>query len=290
MSAIIIDGNLVAAEILEKTKTKTARLKALGITPCLAVVLVGDNAASITYVSAKKKTLEKVGMENRDFRLQENTSEKALLTLIDQLNSDEKVHGILVQLPLPKHIDEKKILFAIDPKKDVDGFHPISVGNLVLCRPGFLPCTPNGILALLESYSITTSGAHAVVVGRSNIVGKPLSILLARWEINATVTICHTGTHDLAHHTRQADILISAAGIPNLIKADMVKKGAAVIDVGVNRIGDATAESGYRICGDVDFPAVEKIAGYITPVPGGVGPMTIAMLLQNVADAAERVA
>ena len=288
MPAVIIDGKAVAADVREKTRIRSQTLKGKGITPCLAVVLVGLDPASVSYVTAKEKALAEAGMESRDIRLPAETSEDAVLSLIQELNKDETVHGILVQLPLPKHIDEQRVLFAIDPAKDVDGFHPISMGNLVLERPSYLPCTPHGVLVLLESLKIPTAGAHAVVVGRSNIVGKPLATLLARRKINATVTVCHTGTRDLASHTSRADILIAAVGSPNLIKADMVKEGAAVIDVGVNRIDDSSMKSGFRLCGDVDYQAVAQKAGFITPVPGGVGPMTIAMLLQNVAEAAER--
>jgi methylenetetrahydrofolate dehydrogenase (NADP+)/methenyltetrahydrofolate cyclohydrolase len=251
------------------------------------VVLVGEDPASLSYVSAKEKALAEAGMESRDIRMSAGTDEAALLSLITELNRDEKVHGILVQLPLPQHIDGQRVIDAIDPAKDVDGFHPVSVGNMVLGRPGFLPCTPMGILALLREFNIPVSGSHAVVVGRSNIVGRPLANLLTRPEYNATVTVCHTGTRDLGRHTLEADILIAAAGKPGLIKPEMVKEGAAVIDVGVNRAPDPSSKRGFRLCGDVDF-AVSQKAGYITPVPGGVGPMTIAMLLQNVAEAAER--
>jgi methylenetetrahydrofolate dehydrogenase (NADP+)/methenyltetrahydrofolate cyclohydrolase len=227
-------------------------------------------------------------MEGRDIRLPADVSEADLLSLIAQLNADPKVHGILVQLPLPKHISEDKIIIAIDPAKDVDGFHPVSVGNMVIGRKGFLPCTPHGVLVLLREIKVPTSGAHAVVVGRSNIVGKPLANMLTRRDVNATLTVCHTGTKDLSKHTLDADILIAAAGVPNLIKPEMVKPGAVVIDVGVNRVDDPSKKSGFRLCGDVDAAAAET-AGYITPVPGGVGPMTIAMLMQNVVQAAETI-
>jgi methylenetetrahydrofolate dehydrogenase (NADP+)/methenyltetrahydrofolate cyclohydrolase len=287
MAAVIIDGKAAAMKIRGETKARSLALGEKGITPCLAVVLAGEDPASLSYVSAKEKALAEAGMESRDIRMPAATDEAALLSLIAELNRDEKVHGILVQLPLPKHIDEQRIITAIDPEKDVDGFHPVSVGNMVLGRPGFLPCTPMGIIALLRGLNIPVSGAHAVVVGRSNIVGKPLANILTRREHNATVTICHTGTKDLARHTLDADILIAAAGKPGLIKPEMVKQGAAVIDVGVNRVVDPSFQKGYRLCGDVDF-AVSQKAGYLTPVPGGVGPMTIAMLLQNVAEAAER--
>lgn len=245
------------------------------------------NPASVSYVTGKEKALLEVGMSDRSIRLNEKTTEKELLDVIHTLNSDASVHGILVQLPLPKHIDEAKVLLAIKPEKDVDGFHPISVGNMLIGRKSFLPCTPHGVLVLLKTMGIQTSGAHAVVVGRSNIVGKPVAVLLARKECNATVTICHTGTKDLASMTKQADILIAAAGKPNTITADMVKEGAVVIDVGVNRIPDSSKKSGFRLVGDVDFDAVKEKASFITPVPRGVGPMTIAMLMQNTLEAAE---
>lgn len=287
MSAVIIDGFEIARQVREDVAKKTAELKAKGITPCLAVVLVGEDPASVSYVTGKEKALLEVGMSDRSIRLNEKTTEKELLDVIHSLNSDASVHGILVQLPLPKHIDEAKVLLAIKPEKDVDGFHPISVGNMLIGRKSFLPCTPHGVLVLLKTMGIQTSGAHAVVVGRSNIVGKPVAVLLARKECNATVTICHTGTKDLASMTKQADILIAAAGKPNTITADMVKEGAVVIDVGVNRIPDSSKKSGFRLVGDVDFDAVKEKTSFITPVPRGVGPMTIAMLMQNTLEAAE---
>jgi methylenetetrahydrofolate dehydrogenase (NADP+)/methenyltetrahydrofolate cyclohydrolase len=287
MSAVIMDGKALGMKIREGVKARSAALKERGITPCLAVVLVGEDPASLSYVKSKEKALDEAGMESRDIRLPEAMRENALLSIIAQLNADEKVHGILVQSPLPAHINEEKVTAAVAPAKDVDCFHPVSVGNMILGRPGFLPCTPNGVLALLREYNVPVSGSHAVVVGRSNIVGKPLANLLIRREYNATVTLCHTGTKDLARHTLQADILISAAGRFNFIKPEMVRKGAAVIDVGINRVEDSSSKKGYRVCGDVD-PAVSEKAAFFTPVPGGVGPMTIAMLLQNVVEAAER--
>jgi len=289
MAAVIIDGKATGQKIREEAKQRTGILKEKGITPCLAVVLVGEDPASISYVTAKEKALAEAGMESKDIRLPADASETELLSLIATLNADAKVHGILVQLPLPRHIDEDRIITAIDPIKDVDGFHPVSVGNMVLGRPGFLPCTPHGVLVLLREIKVPLSGAHAVVVGRSNIVGKPLANLLTRRDVNATVTVCHTGTKDLARYTLDADILIAAAGKPALINADMIRPGAVVIDVGVNRVPDASTKSGYRLCGDVDYPSAAEKAGYITPVPGGVGPMTIAMLLQNIVQAAEAV-
>ncbi|MCL2761956.1 MAG: bifunctional 5,10-methylene-tetrahydrofolate dehydrogenase/5,10-methylene-tetrahydrofolate cyclohydrolase [Treponema sp.] len=285
--AIIIDGKTIGLQIREEVQQRAAALKVQGVTPCLAVVLAGEDPASLSYVTAKEKALAEAGMESRDIRLPAATTEAELLSLIAALNSDTAVHGILIQLPLPKHINEDRVITAMDPAKDVDGFHPVSVGNMVLGRPGFLPCTPHGVLVLLRKLRIPLSGAHAVVIGRSNIVGKPLANLLARRDVNATVTVCHTGTKDLARHTLQADIVIAAAGSPGLIKAEMIQPGVVVIDVGVNRVPDLTKAKGYRLCGDVDFESVKEKAGFITPVPGGVGPMTIAMLLQNVMQAAE---
>ena len=290
MPAILIDGNAIARKIREEAKARTARLREGGVVPCLAVILVGEDPASRSYVAAKGRALAEAGMEGRDFRLPGATTEGELLALIGGLNADPAVHGILVQLPLPSRIDTDRIIAAIDPAKDVDGFHPVSVGNLVLGRPGFLPCTPHGVLALLREYAVPLAGAHAVVLGRSRVVGKPLANLLARREVNATVTLCHTGTVDPAPYTREADILIAAAGRPGLVTGDMVKPGAAVIDVGCGRVEDPSAKRGYRLAGDVDFAAVREKAGWITPVPGGVGPMTIAMLTQNVAQAAEGAA
>lgn len=287
MSAVIIDGFEIARQIREDVAKKTAALKAKGVTPCLAVVLVGEDPASVSYVTGKEKALLEVGMSDRSIRLSDKTTEAELLNIIQNLNNDDSVHGILVQLPLPKHIDEAKVILAIKPEKDVDGFHPISVGNMLIGRKSFLPCTPHGVLVLLKTMGIQTSGSHAVVVGRSNIVGKPVAVLLTRKEWNATVTICHTGTKDLLSMTKQADILIAAAGRPNTITAPMVKQGAVVIDVGVNRIPDASKKSGFRLVGDVDFEAVKEKASFITPVPRGVGPMTIAMLMQNTLESAE---
>ena len=282
-----MDGKALSEKIRESVKAKSAALREKGIAPCLAVVLVGDDAPSLSYVKSKEKALAEAGMESRDIRLSESTSEEELLSLIAELNKDEKIHGILVQSPVPKHINEDKITAAVAPEKDVDCFHPVSVGNMILEKPGFLPCTPHGVLMLLREYNIPVSGANVVVVGRSNLVGKPLANLLVRREYNATVTLCHTGTKDLSAHTSCADILIVAARNPEFIKPEMVKQGAAVIDVGINRVPDSSKPKGYRLCGDVD-PAVAEKAGWYTPVPGGVGPMTIAMLLQSVIEAAQR--
>lgn len=286
MSAEIIDGFSIAQQVRHKAAEEAAELGRQGIAPCLAVVLVGENPASVSYVTAKERALEEAGMLGKDIRLPGDTTEFDLLGLIEELNQDDSVHGILVQLPLPSHIDEDKVIMAIRPEKDVDGFHPVNVGNMMIGRKSYLPCTPHGVLVLLQTMGIPTAGKHAVIVGRSNIVGKPLSVLLTRREYNATVTVCHTGTKDLASFTRQADILIAAAGSPGMVKAHMVKEGAVVIDVGVNRIPDSTKKSGFRLCGDVDFEAVKEVASYITPVPRGVGPMTIAMLMMNTVEAA----
>lgn len=290
MGAQIIDGKQIALDVRAGVAEKVAALKAKGITPCLAVVLVGENPASVSYVTGKRKALAEAGMADRSEVLPESTTEADLLALIEKLNRDDTVHGILVQLPLPKHINEDKIIMAISPEKDVDGFHPVNVGNLVIGKKAFLPCTPHGIIVLLERMGIETSGKHAVVIGRSNIVGKPVSLLLARKETNCTVTICHTGTKNMAEITRQADILIAASGHPHTVTADMIKEGAVVIDVGVNRIPDSTKKSGFRLIGDCDFDDLKEKASYITPVPGGVGPMTIAMLMYNTLEAAENCA
>jgi methylenetetrahydrofolate dehydrogenase (NADP+)/methenyltetrahydrofolate cyclohydrolase len=287
MAAVIIDGKATGKKIREELKQQAAVLQGKGITPCLAVILVGEDPASLSYVKSKEKALAEAGMKSRDIRLAEDVQEDKLLSIIYDLNKDDDTHGILVQLPLPKHISDEKIISAIAPEKDVDCFHPVSVGNMILGKPGFLPCTPHGVLVLLQEYNIPIAGSNVVIVGRSNIVGKPLANLLIRREYNATVTLCHTGTKDIAWHTRQADILIAAAGMPALIKPDMVKDNAVIIDVGVNRVSDSSREKGYRLCGDVDPDAARK-ASFFTPVPGGVGPMTIAMLLKNVIKAAAR--
>lgn len=286
MSARIIDGFAIAQKIRGQTALEVSALKEKGIHPCLAVILVGENPASVSYVSAKKKALAEAGMADRSVNLPCDVSEAELLGIIADLNRDTSVHGILVQLPLPSHIDEQKVIAAVAPEKDVDGFHPVNAGKLLIGQAGFVPCTPYGVTVLFKEAGVLTDGAHAVVVGRSNIVGKPLALLLARKNINATVTLCHTGTKNLASFTRSADILIAAAGRPGTITADMIKPGAAVIDVGVNRIPDNTKKSGFRLVGDVDFQAALDVAGWITPVPKGVGPMTIAMLLRNTLHAA----
>lgn len=288
MSAVIIDGKQVAADVRADVAKKVAELKTKGIEPCLAVILVGENPASVSYVTGKQKALAEVGMKDRSVHLPESTSEADLLKLIDELNADPTVHGILVQLPLPKHINEDKVIMAIRPEKDVDGFHPVNVGNMLIGRPGFLPCTPHGVIVLLRKAGIETSGKHAVVIGRSNIVGKPVAALLARKDVNCTVTMCHTGTKNMAEITRQADIIVVASGRPHTLTADMVKDGAVVIDVGVNRIPDASKKSGFRLVGDCDFDDLKEKTSFITPVPGGVGPMTIAMLMQNTLESASK--
>lgn len=289
MSAVVIDGKEIASQVKSDVAKKVSELKEKGIIPCLAVILVGNNPASVSYVKGKRKALAEAGMADRSIEMDENTSESELLAKIAELNADDSVHGILVQLPLPSHINEEHVINAIDPKKDVDGFTPVNVGNLVIGKKSFLPCTPHGILVLLQKMKIETKGKHAVIIGRSNIVGKPLALLLCRKETNCTVSICHTGTKNLSEITRQADILISAVGKPGTVSDDMVKDGAVVIDVGVNRIPDASKKSGFRLVGDVDFDAISQKASFITPVPGGVGPMTIAMLIYNTLEAAENL-
>ena len=283
----IISGKEISLAVKERVAEQVKEMKKDGIEPCLAVILVGENPASVSYVTGKQKALAEVGMVDRSVHLPENTSEDDLLKLIDELNKDNSVHGILVQLPLPKHINEDKVIMAIAPEKDVDGFHPVSVGNMMIGRPGFLPCTPHGIIVLLKKMGIETSGKHAVVIGRSNIVGKPVSILLARKDTNCTVTMCHTGTKNMAEITKQADILVVASGHPHTLTKDMVKPGAVIIDVGVNRIPDSSKKSGFRLIGDCDFDDLVETASYITPVPGGVGPMTIAMLMYNTLESAQ---
>lgn len=289
MSAHIIDGKAIAAEVRAEAAEKVLELKKKGISPCLAVILVGENPASVSYVTGKQKALAEAGMTDRSVRLPESTSEEELLNVIHTLNDDASVHGILVQLPLPAHINEEKVILAIKPEKDVDGFHPMNVGNLAIGKKAYLPCTPHGIVVLLEKMGIPTNGKNAVIIGRSNIVGKPLALLLLRKETNCTVTICHTGTKNIAEIARQADILIAATGKVHTVTRDMVKPGAVVIDVGVNRIPDSSKKSGFRLVGDCDFEDIKEIASYITPVPGGVGPMTIAMLMMNTVESAERL-
>ena len=279
--AVIIDGNKIAQEIRHEVRKQALSLKEkTGIVPGLAVVMVGEDHASLVYVGRKAKACAEVGFLSREYKLSADTSEAKLLNIISELNADQVIHGILVQLPLPKHIHTDKIIAAIDPRKDVDGFHPYNVGGLVSGNPLFVPCTPRGIMELISRTGIELSGKEAVVVGRSNIVGKPIALLLLAQ--HATVTICHSRTKDLPAVTRRADVLIAAVGKAEIIKANMIKEGAVVIDVGVNRL-----ESG-KLAGDVAFNEVAPIASYITPVPGGVGPITIAMLMRNTLDAARK--
>jgi methylenetetrahydrofolate dehydrogenase (NADP+) / methenyltetrahydrofolate cyclohydrolase len=284
-----MDGKAVAARIRERVAMGVKELQKRGVTPGLSVVLVGDDPASAVYVRNKGKACEEVGMRGETIRMRANTIEQELLDVVDRLNAAKNVHGILVQKPLPKQINEDRVLRRIDPAKDVDGFHPVNVGKMLIGdRDTFLPCTPAGIMALLREYKVQTAGANCVVIGRSNIVGKPMAALLIQPGVDATVTVCHSRTRDMSEHTRGADIVIAAAGRAGLLTADMVKPGAVVVDVGMNRVDDARREKGYRLVGDVDFEAVREVASLITPVPGGVGPMTIAMLLENTLLAAQR--
>jgi len=279
--AKIIDGKAVSAQVKENIAKEVAQLKEQhGISIGLAVVIVGNNPASRIYVNNKKKACEAVGFESFEYALPEETTQDELLALIDKLNADDKVDGILVQLPLPKHLDEKIVIDNISPDKDVDAFHPVNVGKIMIGDYSFLPCTPAGVMELIASTGVEISGKECVVVGRSNIVGKPMSMLLLHK--SGTVTICHSRTKDLAAECKRADILVAAVGVPKLIKGDMIKEGAVVIDVGMNRLEDG------KLCGDVDFESCEKVASYITPVPGGVGPMTIAMLMKNTLTAAKK--
>lgn len=287
----LLDGKKTAADIKEEIALEVRSLKDNGKkTPHLAAIIVGNNGASITYVNAKVKACERVGFASTLIRLEEEVTEEKLLNEIANLNVDKDIDGFIVQLPLPKHIDEQKILMAIAPNKDVDGFHPTNVGKMALNLPTFISATPFGILELLERYNVETAGKHVVVLGRSHIVGSPMSILLSqkRKVGNATVTMCHSRTKNLKEMTLQADIVIAAIGIPEFLKADMVKDNVTVIDVGITRVDDASKKSGYRLLGDVAFEEVAKKAAFITPVPGGVGPMTIAMLLKNTLLACER--
>lgn len=289
MPAQLIDGKKISEEIKNEVKQLAKALfNETGVVPGLAFILVGDNPASQVYVKMKGKACEELGFYSITLKLPAETTEGELIERIHNLNSDSKIHGILVQLPLPSHIDERKILQAIDPIKDVDGFHPVNVGKLVIGLETYPPCTPAGIQELLKRSGINPSGKHVVVLGRSNIVGKPIAnILLQKKEwANATVTICHTGTRDISYFTKQADILIVAMGKPEFVKGDMIKPGATVIDVGINRIDDPNSEKGYKLVGDVHFESAYEVAGAITPVPGGVGPMTIAMLMKNTLQAA----
>ena len=291
MRAQIIDGKKLAAETSAEIAAGVAALKAeKGVTPGLAVILVGDNPASVSYVTAKEKACREAGMYSREIRLPAETPEQGVVETVKALNADPAIHGILVQLPLPKGISEKKVVDAIAAEKDVDGFTPVNVGRMLIGEDCFLPCTPHGIVKLIEVTGMDIAGKHAVVIGRSNIVGKPVAALLARKgpHANATVTLCHTGTPDLSVYTKTADVVVVAAGRPNTLTGDMLKPGAVVIDVGVNRVPDATKPKGYRLCGDADFASCAEVAAAITPVPGGVGPMTITMLLWNTLESARK--
>jgi len=281
---ILLDGKKTSHELKEEISAEVAAMRQQGQkVPHLAAVIVGNDGASLTYVSSKVRSCEQVGFESTLVRLPEDTTQEDLLKEVAALNANETIDGYIVQLPLPAHLDEEEVLLAIDPKKDVDGFHPTNFGRMALELESFIPATPFGIMQLLERYKVDTSGKHAVVIGRSHIVGRPISILLSQKGdfANATVTVAHSRTKDLKALLNQADIIVSALGVPNFVKADMVKPGAVVIDVGITRVEDASRPKGYRIVGDVDFEQVAEKASYITPVPGGVGPMTIAMLLKN---------
>jgi len=285
---IIIDGKKIAQDIRNELKTDIQKLKVSGKgVPGLVAILVGENPASEIYVRNKAKACEEIGMKAKTEKYPADMKEGDLLSLIESYNNNKEYHGILVQLPLPKHIDEDKVIEAVLPKKDVDGFHPISVGNLVIGKPAFRSCTPAGIQELLIRYNIETKGKHVVVLGRSNIVGKPIAnIMLQKKEFaNSIVTVCHSAAPDVSYYTKQADILIAAIGSPKFVKGNMVKDSVVVIDVGINRIEDNSSKKGYRVVGDVDFDEVSEKASFITPVPGGVGPMTIAMLLKNTYEA-----
>jgi methylenetetrahydrofolate dehydrogenase (NADP+)/methenyltetrahydrofolate cyclohydrolase len=291
MTAQLIDGKAIAAQIYEEIQAEVAELKEThGVIPGLATVLVGENPASQSYVRSKQKTCTQVGFNSIGEHLAADASQEEVEGLVKRLNADPNIHGILVQLPLPRHLDEEKILSAISLEKDVDGFHPINIGRLSMKgrKPLFVPCTPSGCIELLVRSGVEIEGQEAVILGRSNIVGLPVSMLLLHR--NATITICHSRTQDLPGTCRRADILIAAVGRPKMVKGDWVKPGAAVIDVGINRVEDATAKRGYRLVGDVDFDEVNEVAGYLTPVPGGVGPMTIAMLMWNTLAGAKRAA
>jgi len=286
----LIDGAVLAAAVQSEVATRVAALKARGITPGLSVVLVGEDPASAVYVGSKERTCVELGMRGETIRRSADISQEELLEIVDRLNADERVHGILVQMPLPKHMDADAVVRRIRPEKDVDGFHPVNVGKLLIGETdGFAPCTPAGVVYMLKAHGVKTAGADCVIVGRSNIVGKPMASLMIQPGVDSTVTVCHSRTRDLSAHTRRADILIVAAGRPEMITGDMVKPGAVVIDVGMNRIPDATKKSGTRLVGDVAFAEARAVASLITPVPGGVGKMTIAMLMANTVRAAEQL-
>jgi methylenetetrahydrofolate dehydrogenase (NADP+)/methenyltetrahydrofolate cyclohydrolase len=289
METLLLKGKPVSDSIRLSLEPRVQSLIEIGIVPKLAAIIAGDDPASQVYVRNKTRAFEKLSCESQTYRLDSKSNEENVLTLIDRLNNDPSAHGILVQLPLPNHLDSKTILHTVSPNKDVDGFHPENLGLLLEGNPNFIPCTPHGVLEILRHYDISVSGRHAVIVGRSNIVGKPMFALLAqKFEMgNATVTICHTGTKDLAAYTKQGDIIIAAAGSPNMITGDMIKEGADIIDVGINRVDD-DSEKGYTLVGDVNTESVMGIANSVTPVPGGVGPMTITMLLVNTVKSAEK--
>ena len=290
MNPVLIDGKEVAARVREGLLEEITALKAQGHTPGLAVVLVGNDPASQVYVGSKVKACAELGLYSQKWELPAETTQDELVKLIHQLNADDRIHGILVQSPPPPHIDEEAVILNIDPRKDVDGFHPANVAKLVLeDEEGFVPCTPLGCMELLKAYGIETAGKHAVVIGRSMIVGKPMANLLVAKKANATVTIAHSRTKDLPGLCRTADIIVAAVGRPEMVNADYVKEGAVVLDVGINRIADASRPRGYRIVGDVDFASVVNKCSYITPVPGGVGPMTIAMLMANTVKACRQL-
>ena len=291
MSAQLIDGKSISADIRNELKHRIADLNKRGVIPGLGVILVGDDPASKSYVAAKERACESIGIYSDDNRYSSKITEKDLLDKIESLNNDPKIHGILVQLPLPSHINSTLVLNAITPDKDVDGFHPVNVGKMMIGEDSFLPCTPHGIIQLLKRCNIETKGKHAVVIGRSNIVGKPIANMLFQknMDTNATVTICHTSTNNLKDFTSNADIIIAASGQPNTLTSDMVKPGVVIIDVGVNRVEDLSKKNGFRLVGDVDFNGLFDIASAITPVPGGVGPMTITMLLYNTVKSAEKL-
>jgi methylenetetrahydrofolate dehydrogenase (NADP+)/methenyltetrahydrofolate cyclohydrolase len=289
MTAQIIDGKAIASDVLGELVARIEALKARGITPGLAAVLVGDSPASVTYVRGKMKDSAAIGIRGETFRLPENVSQPEIIDVVRKINDDPAWHGVIVQLPLPAGVDEETVIAQIDPRKDVDGAHPQSLGRMLRGQPAFLPATPSGVQQLLLRSGHPPDGKHVVICGRSNLVGRPLAVLLAqkREGANATVTVCHTGTPDIAEHTRRADILVAAMGVAGAITAEMVRDGVVVIDVGTNAVPDATKKSGTRLAGDVDFDAVKEKAAAITPVPGGVGPMTRAMLLANTVLAAE---
>jgi methylenetetrahydrofolate dehydrogenase (NADP+) / methenyltetrahydrofolate cyclohydrolase len=291
MTARILDGKTISKQMREELGLETAQLATQGLVPGLGVLLVGDDPASRSYVTAKERACEQTGLHSEEVKLAAAASREEIIGAVAAFNANPRIHGILVQLPLPDSAIEQEVIEMILPEKDVDGFHPVNIGRVLLGQDAFIPCTPHGILHILKRSQIETAGAHVVIVGRSNLVGRPLANLLSMKSSlgNATVTLCHTGTRDLASHTRQADILVAAAGRPNTITADMVRDGAVVIDVGVNRVEDPTRERGYRLVGDVDFEEVALKAAAITPVPGGVGPMTITMLLYNTIAAARRL-